>query len=94
MPRRAPRATSRNRARATAQARASADQQLQFYSKADVVRMVKVCPVTIWNWMKDGKFPRARKSGTARNSKVMWLSHEVDAWMQSRSFSTLKGNDT
>ena len=35
-------------------------------------------------------FPRARKVG----GKVMWPRGEVDAWMQSRPFSTLSGDNT
>jgi predicted DNA-binding transcriptional regulator AlpA len=95
MTRRVPRASSLERARATAQATTNADQQLQFYSKADVVRMIRVSYVTLWNWMKVGAFPRSRKVGTGKaNSKVMWLKHEVDAWMLSRPWTTLQGDDT
>jgi predicted DNA-binding transcriptional regulator AlpA len=90
MPRPTPRATSLERARATAQVRANADQQLQFMSKPEVLNRVKVTYVTVWNWMRAGEFPRARRVG----GKVMWLKHEVDAWMQSRPFSTLKGDNT
>ena len=90
MPRPIPRATSLERARATAQARANADQQLQFYSKAKILSMIPVTYVTVWNWMKAGTFPRARKVG----GKVMWPRGEVDAWMQSRPFSTLSGDNT
>jgi len=90
MPRRTPRATSLERARGTAQARANADQQLRYISKAELLRLIPVSYVTIWNWMKAGAFPRSRKVG----GKSMWLWHEVEAWMLSRPIATLQGDNT
>ena len=89
MPRRGPRATLLERARATAQAGESAD-QLQYMSKRQVCARLQVSSVTLWNWMKDGEFPRSRKVG----GKAMWFKHEVDAWMRAQPFSTLNGDNT
>jgi predicted DNA-binding transcriptional regulator AlpA len=76
-------------ARAAAQAKASAGQKLQFLSKVEVLDLVPVSYVTIWNWMRSGAFPRSRKVG----GKIMWLKHEIDAWMASRPIAALKGDD-
>jgi predicted DNA-binding transcriptional regulator AlpA len=92
MPRPTPRATSLERARATAQVRANANQQLQYMSKAEVLKIVPVSYPTLWSWMRAGAFPRSRRVGNKRNGKVMWLKHEVDAWMVSQPFATLKGD--
>jgi predicted DNA-binding transcriptional regulator AlpA len=90
MPRPTPRATSLERARAAAQASANADQPLQYVSKAEVLKLVPVTYVTVWNWMRAGTFPRSRKVG----GKSMWLKHEISAWMLRQPFSTLKGDNT
>ena len=91
MPRRTPRATSLERARATAQVRASADdQKLQYMSRRQVLDLIPVSSVTLWNWQRDGAFPRSRKVG----GKAMWFRHEIEAWMLSRPIATLSGDST
>jgi predicted DNA-binding transcriptional regulator AlpA len=69
--------------------RANSNQDLQYYSKAEVLRKIPVVYVTIWNWMRAGEFPRSRKVG----GKVMWLKHEIDAWILSRPIATLMGDN-
>jgi predicted DNA-binding transcriptional regulator AlpA len=53
-----------------------------------VLKLIRVTYPTVWNWMRAGTFPRSRKVG----GKVMWLKHEVDAWMLARPVAALKGD--
>lgn len=92
MPRPTPRATSLARTRAAAQARAETDasRERRLLSKRQVLDLIPVTYVTLWNWMKAGTFPRSRRVG----GKVMWLEHEIVAWILARPVSTLQGDST
>lgn len=58
-------------------------------SKAEVCRIVGATFPTIWAWQRGGRFPRSRSVG----GKSMWLSSEIDAWMQALPVRRLKGDD-
>jgi predicted DNA-binding transcriptional regulator AlpA len=61
-------------------------------SKAEVLAIVGVSFPTIWSWMRAGKFPRARISGSGRNSKSVWRSDEVEQWLAQLPVRKLKGD--
>ena len=58
-------------------------------SKAEVLRRVGMSYPTIWQWMREGRFPRSRQVG----SRSMWLGEEIDAWIVSRPLTPLKGDE-
>jgi prophage regulatory protein len=56
--------------------------------KAEVLRITGVTFPTLWRWMKEGKFPRARALG---DSKSGWLENEIADWIASRPIVLFKG---
>jgi len=55
------------------------DSQLRLLSKAEVLERVGgVTFVTLWGWMREGKFPAARSLG----GKSVWVEAEVEAWIK------------
>jgi predicted DNA-binding transcriptional regulator AlpA len=56
--------------------------------KAQVCAIANVSFVTVWQWMRQGAFPRSRIVG----GKSMWLSTEVDAWIATLPVRPLKGD--
>jgi prophage regulatory protein len=60
---------------------------LVFLSKAQVLKKIPVTSVTLWAWVRAGKFPRPRALGP---NKTVWLASEVDEWMQSRPLRQYK----
>jgi predicted DNA-binding transcriptional regulator AlpA len=52
-------------------------------TKDEVVARFKVSHVTIWNWVCEGKFPPPRQigSGNGHRSKIVWLKHEIEAYI-------------
>jgi predicted DNA-binding transcriptional regulator AlpA len=57
-------------------------------SKYDVVAITGLSYPTLWQWMRDGKFPRSRIVG----GKSMWLASEVNAWLAGLPVRPLKGD--
>jgi prophage regulatory protein len=57
-------------------------------SKGEVLTRVAVSYPTIWQWMREGKFPRSRELG----GKAVWLESEVEKWITSRPIRKLKGD--
>jgi predicted DNA-binding transcriptional regulator AlpA len=57
-------------------------------TKREMLARVRVTYPTIWEWMRAGKFPRARIVG----NKSMWFESEVDAWIDALPEPTLKGD--
>jgi predicted DNA-binding transcriptional regulator AlpA len=57
-------------------------------SKAEVLRITGVTFPTIWAWMRQGRFPRARIVG----GKSMWLASEIDGWLAALPIRPLKGD--
>lgn len=62
-----------------------------FMGVAEVLAVVNVSRSTLWNWRRQGKFPR----GTCLGGKlVMWRRSVVEAWMaaQERGEAWTTGN--
>jgi len=60
---------------------------LVFLSKAQVLKRIPVTGVTLWSWVRAGKFPRPRALGP---NKTVWIEAEVDAWMQAQPLRKYK----
>jgi predicted DNA-binding transcriptional regulator AlpA len=56
--------------------------------KGEILTITRVSFPTVWGWMRAGTFPRSRIVG----GKSMWLSSEVDAWMDALPLRRLKGD--
>jgi predicted DNA-binding transcriptional regulator AlpA len=62
---------------------------LRLLTKPEVRRIAGgVSYVTLWSWMRAGRFPRSRVVG----GKSMWLSSEIDAWLADLPVRALKGD--
>lgn len=72
-----------------AKRRAPPAQRLLF--RADILAMTGFSYATLWNWMRDGKFPRSRVAG--KGYKTVWLASEVEEWMAGLPTRPLKGDD-
>jgi predicted DNA-binding transcriptional regulator AlpA len=57
--------------------------------KTELLKRVPVSFPTIWAWMRDGNFPRARNIG----GKSAWLEAEVEAWIIHRPVTPIKGDN-
>ena len=60
----------------------------RFLSRLEVMDKVGKSYPTLWAWMREGSFPRARDVG---QGEVAWLESEVDAWMDARPLRIFKG---
>jgi predicted DNA-binding transcriptional regulator AlpA len=49
-------------------------------NKKQVLERVGVSYVSIWKWMRDGKFPQSRLVGR----QIFWLESEIAAWIANR----------
>jgi prophage regulatory protein len=58
-------------------------------SRREVLDHVGVSYPTIWRWMQEGSFPRARAIG----GKIAWIEAEVENWINRRPLKPLKGDD-
>jgi predicted DNA-binding transcriptional regulator AlpA len=58
-------------------------------SKPEVLDRVGVTYPTIWQWMRQGKFPRSRELG----GKSCWIESEIEDWIRNRPVRRLKGDD-
>jgi prophage regulatory protein len=58
-------------------------------SKAEVCALVGVSYPTLWQMMREGRFPRSRIVG----GKSMWISTELTAWMAALQVRPLKPMD-
>jgi len=67
---------------------ARAPPRVRLLDKAEVMAIANVTFPTIWIWMRRGVFPRARIAG----GKSMWLSSEVQAWLEALPVCKLKGD--
>ena len=61
---------------------------IKFISKAAVCEMVGKSYPTIWRWMQDSGFPRARNTG----GSMSWIESDVQDWMAARPIQRLKGD--
>lgn len=57
-------------------------------SKPEVLDRVGVSYPTIWQWMREGKFPRSRDLG----GKSAWVEAEINHWIATRPVRRLKGD--
>jgi predicted DNA-binding transcriptional regulator AlpA len=57
-------------------------------TKREMLARVRVSYPTIWKWMRENKFPRARIVA----NKSMWFESEVDAWISALPMPALKGD--
>ena len=57
--------------------------------RGELIDIVGVSYVTVWNQMRAGTFPRGRDLG----GRTAWLESEVAAWIASRPIRRLKGDD-
>jgi predicted DNA-binding transcriptional regulator AlpA len=55
----------------------------------ELIDIVGVSYVTVWNWMRAGTFPRGRDIG----GRTAWIESEVAAWIASRPIRRLKGDE-
>jgi prophage regulatory protein len=62
---------------------------IRVISKPEVIDRVGVSYPTIWQWMRDGKFPRSRKMG----GHTCWLESEIDTWIMNLPLRRLKGDE-
>ena len=65
---------------------------MRLLSREEVSDLLGVTYVTIWMWMRDGKFPLGRSIGAGgKNCHVAWLADEVEDWIRSRPKRFPKG---
>jgi predicted DNA-binding transcriptional regulator AlpA len=62
--------------------------EVRLLSKAEVLERVGRTFPTIWTWMQQGKFPRARDLG----GRPAWLESEIEAWINNLPVRKLKGD--
>jgi predicted DNA-binding transcriptional regulator AlpA len=62
---------------------------LRLLTKREILGITGVSFVTIWTWMREGKFPRSREVV----GRSMWLSTEVEDWLNRLPVRKLKGDD-
>lgn len=58
--------------------------------RSEVLDLVGTTYVTIWKWMRAGKFPR---SVVTCSGGVAWYSNEIEAWLASLPRQRLKGDE-
>ena len=59
----------------------------QLLSRAELLTLVPASYASIWQWMREGTFPKSRLIG---KHKVCWLASEVSTWIASRPLTELK----
>jgi prophage regulatory protein len=63
--------------------------RLRLLTKREILDLTGVSFVTIWTWMRAGKFPRSREVG----GRSMWFSTEVEDWLNGLPVRKLKGDN-
>jgi prophage regulatory protein len=58
----------------------------RFIGKPEVLDRVCASYPSIWQWMREGKFPRSRELG----GKAVWLESEIETWIVNRPIRRLK----
>ena len=61
---------------------------VKFLTRNEVLERIPVTYVTLWKWMQDNKFPRAREVG----GKSLWVEGEIDAFIKDSPLVKLKGD--
>jgi predicted DNA-binding transcriptional regulator AlpA len=62
--------------------------EVRLLSKPEVLAITGTSYPTLWQMMRDGKFPRARIHG----GRSMWRSDEIDKWLAGLPLRPLKGD--
>ena len=62
---------------------------LRLLSKREVLDITGVSYVSLWTWMREGRFPRARTVV----GRSMWVSTEIESWLNALPVRKLKGDD-
>ena len=57
-------------------------------SKAELLGRTGLSYPTIWQWMRDGKFPRSRDVG----GRSTWLASDIEKWIFNLPLRKLKGD--
>jgi prophage regulatory protein len=57
-------------------------------SRQEMLERVNLSYPTVWQRMRDGKFPRGRDNG----GKVVWVEAEIDNWIAKLPVKKLKGD--
>ena len=55
------------------------DTSLKVLRRADVLELLGIRPVTLYRWVKDGKFPAPMHLGAGRI--IAWRKADVEAWL-------------
>jgi predicted DNA-binding transcriptional regulator AlpA len=84
-----PRARTRDTYRSKVQRRPRVAPSVRLLDKQDILEITSVSFVTVWQWMRNKKFPRSR----IVEGKSMWLSTEVDRWLADLPIRPLKGDE-
>jgi predicted DNA-binding transcriptional regulator AlpA len=61
---------------------------VRLLGKPEVMAITGTSYPTIWQWMRDGKFPRSRIHG----GRSMWLSTEINDYLAGLPLRPLKGD--
>jgi predicted DNA-binding transcriptional regulator AlpA len=67
---------------------------VRLLDKHAILALTGMSYVTIWGWMRSGQFPRSRVVGHGKQSKSVWFSTEIDAWLAGLPVRKLKGDNT
>ena len=70
-------------------ARLATNLRPQLLTRQEVVALVGLTYPSIWLMMREGRFPRSRVVG----GKSMWVSGEIDAWVDALPLRPLKPLD-
>jgi predicted DNA-binding transcriptional regulator AlpA len=65
-----------------------ADLDVRLLSKPEILAITNASFPTVWQWMRDGNFPRSR----IVNGRSMWLSTEINEWLAGLKLRPLKGD--
>ncbi|MGA7310498.1 MAG: AlpA family phage regulatory protein [Pseudolabrys sp.] len=57
-------------------------------SRGEVIGRTGLSYPTIWQWMREGKFPRSRDVG----GRAMWLASDIEKWILALPVRKLKGD--
>ena len=60
-------------------------------SKPEVLERVNRTFPTIWKWMREGTFPRARQ--IPNSQEPVWLESEVNEWIRALPVKSYKGDE-
>ena len=60
----------------------------RFISKREVLDRVGASYPSIWQWMREGKFPRSRELG----GRAVWVETEIESFIVNRPVRRLKGD--